>query len=505
MVTNKQYSHKFQYYDVMDFGVKGDGKTLDTVAIQHAIDTCCKNGGGTVFFPNGTYLTGTIKLDDNIELNLAAGATILGSTDLKDYTCGEPSRIFVDMLPSWEGILFAKNAKNIRITGSGTINGQGEYFIEGFENCNPKMEPICRVRPSILFFKYCSNILVEGVKLEGAAHWTTFFEKCSYLKFNEVSIYSRVRNNNDGFDIWESSDIFISNCKIDCTDDAIVLYGSANRCVINNCIISTRCSAFRIGPHSLGHFCNIAMSNCVIYDSNSGAIKLQMVEGGTMENLLFNNIIMDNVLAPISMRLSHWYETAPDGILRNVSFSNIYAKLDENISAWGMKRSCMDITGLPTSMIENVTLSNMYLKFSGGGAMFEDNWEDKPELDYNLHPDPHMRGDLPVYALYAGHVKGLALNNVKFELENPDYRYALMCDDVEDLELSDVKAMGNSETDALINLKNTRKVFIHGCRPLNRIKAFAKVYGENSSDIHLAANEFSLAQEPVIKQSVHDE
>lgn len=503
-----------EIYNVIEFGAKGDGLQCNTAAIQSAIDKCRGNGGGTVYFPKGVYLTGTIFLGDNVELYLAPNSIILGSKDISDYKVGQPSPLVPGI--SWESIIFAKDARNIKICGSGIIDGQGEYFKCGAEafsmdDADRRETDKPMIRPSLVYFKNCKNVHISDVSLQGSAQFATLFENCSEMKFESISIYNRRNQNTDGLHFFDCSDIFISNCKLDCGDDAIVMNRSAEKCVITNCNISSRWSGIRLGPFSTGNIRNITVSNCIIHDTYGSAIKLQMVEGGTMENVMFENIIMDNVTGPISLRLSHfsgWQvkrkDTLSAGVLKNIYFNNIFARVVENALPMphevqpfpGELRSCINITGIQGSMIENLTLSNAHIVYPGGGTLEEAGRDDIPELDYR-YPEYYIFGTLPAYGLYARHVKGLTLENVKFEIEKPDLRCAIICDDVEDLELCNIKAMGDMHAEALIKLKNSRNVFMHGCKPLNRVKTFLKLEGGDFAMIKCCANNLFNAENPV--------
>jgi hypothetical protein len=471
------------FFNVAEYGAKGDGLTFDTVAIQAAVDDCVQKNGGTVYFPEGRYLTGTIKLGSNVTIYLSPAAVILGSRDIADYHVGVPSPVVPEI--SWISILFAMDAMNVNICGSGIINGQGEDFICGAEAFSVDEgerrndgKPL--LRPSLIFFKNCSSISLTEIKLEASAQFATLFENCKDLKFDRINIHNRSNQNTDGLHFFDCKDIFITECKLDCGDDAIVMNRSATRCVINSCIISSRWAGIRLGPFSTGTISNITVSNCVIHDTFGSAIKLQMVEGGVMENLKFDNIIMDNVTGPISIRLSHFsgWQIRRDtvlepGTLRNITFSNITGNVAENARPLphevqpfsGECWSCINITGIPGSKVENVTFSNVQLTYAGGGTTEEAKRKDIPEMDFR-YPEYYIFDTLPAYGLYARHVKGLILENVKFDTVQPDARYVLVCEDVENMDLSGVKARGDEER-ALIKLNDTKNVILNNCRNLN--------------------------------------
>ena len=251
----------------------------------------------------------------------------------------------------------------------------------------------------------------------------------------------------------------------------------------------------------LGVFRDIAVSNCVIYDTYGAAIKIQEVEGGVIENISFDNLVMDHVTGPISLRLGGYLgwrnerkESLPIGVLRNIHFSNIRAvvaddayPLPHEVPAFpGEKKSCLSITGVPGSFVENVSFSGMHLTFPGGGSL-EDGQRSVPELR-DHYPEYHMFGTLPAYGLYLRHVKGLTFEDVTVDVAAPDLRPAVVGEDVEDMELSSFRATGGG-AEALVRLRDARQVYIHGCRPLNDVPVFLSVEGAGSRDVLLQAND----------------
>jgi hypothetical protein len=302
-------------------------------------------------------------------------------------------------------------------------------------------------------------------------------------------------------------DVLIANCDLDCGDDVFPLSRSAKNVVITNCVMSSRWAAFRMGPSSTGVFKNIAVSNCVIYNTYGAGIKLQMVEGGVMEDIVFDNLVMENTTGPISIRLAGYLgwklqreESLPTGKFRNVLFSNIRASVPENsaplphevVRMPGELRSCINITGLPGHPVEGVTFSNVHITFHGGGTAEEAARRDLPEMK-DHYPEYHMFGTLPAYALYVRHARGLTLNNVRFDLETPDLRPAMVCDDVEDLELAGVRAQGDQAAESLLRFQGVRGAFIHGCRPLSEVASFLRVEGEDNEAILLSGNDLRKA------------
>jgi polygalacturonase len=333
-------------------------------------------------------------------------------------------------------------------------------------------------------------------------------EACRHIQIDRVRVDNRQNQNTDGFHLVACESVFISNCDMDCGDDAFPLSQSAKNIVITNCVITSRWAAFRMGPSSTGAFRDIAISNCVIHDTYGCGIKLQMVEGGVMEDIVFDNLVMTRTTGPISIRLAGYLgwkgereKSLPTGTFRNVRFSNIRATVPENahplahevVRMPGELRSCINITGLPGHPVEGVTFSNVHITYAGGGTAAEAARRDVPEMA-DHYPEYHMFGTLPAYGLYARHARGLTLQDVRFDLARPDLRPAIVCDDVADLELSGFRASGHPEAEALIRLQGARGAFIHGCRPLNDVGAFLRIEGAESRDILLAANDLRRAR-----------
>ena len=490
-------------FNVRDFGAKGDGVRLDTEAIQAAVDTCAKRGG-TVEFPAGRYLTGTLRLKSNVTLHLAASATILGSTDLKDYATDIVGCAYTNETHINKCLIYAENAENIAITGQGAIDGQGGSFPSA--TADGKRAD----RPMLIRFVKCLSVLLEDVRLGSAASWCTNLVSCRGVKVRGISIHNRVNANNDGIDLTNSSNVCISDSTFICQDDAICLQSMSDEdpvkdIVITNCIFSTRWAAIRTGGANRGGIRNVAVSNCVIYDTFGCGIKLQVSGNCTMENMSFTNLVMNNVSSPVSLRFGNCHyngekrdESHPWGGMRNISFSHIRASVPDearlkrdNPDAYpGEERQCISVCGIPDHPVENVSFSDIQVTFPGGGTKDEAAKRDMPELA-DQYPEYFMWGVLPAYGLYARHVRGLSLDNVRFDLASTDLRPAVILDDAADIDVRGFRARGFAGAESLLRFRSTRDAFVQGCRTLGEIAAFLRVEGKDSRGVVLSGNDAS--------------
>jgi hypothetical protein len=231
-------------------------------------------------------------------------------------------------------------------------------------------------------------------------------------------------------------------------------------------------------------------------------IKIQEAMGAAIRNLVFSNIVMDNVHGPISLRCAGWQlepnQSAPfeindrnwaNGKLQNILFDNIRGTAPKGNIA-------MSITGTSRTRPQQITFSNFDITFAGEGTATQGARREVPDLDRH-YPEMYIFGDLPAYALYLHHVSGIVMHNVLFRLQSDDLRPAIVCDDVDDLELSGVKLAGSRKSESVIRLQKSRHVFIHGSRTLNETGTFLRVEGEESKDIVLSGNKLNAASKVV--------
>ena len=443
-----------------DMKIVGDGITMNTEAIQKAIDYChSQKNGGCLVFTEGVYKTGTIVLKSNVTLKLEKGAVISGSTDPYDYYALEAPK-------GWDssalGLILADHSENIRIIGEGTIDGNGRelaHKVDSLHHIGEKVDPAYdygnkrpneRMRPKLLFISNCKDILVDGLNMRSSAAWGLSFDTCENLTLTNLNINNRAFWNNDGIDVTDSKHVRIAHCNINSADDSICLksykVGGCNDDVeIYDCDIVSSASAIKFGTASWGGFKNVTIRKIRVRDTYRSVVAIESVDGGHIDNILVEDIIAVNTWNPIFIRLGHRGGETP-GTVRNVTIRNMFVDVpfsrpDIN---YDMRGPAFDffhnpipssITGIPGHCVENVTLENIEIfcpgKASKGMAYVPLSRLSSVPEKIDDYPEFTMFGELPSYGLYGRHVRGLTLNNVNFRLKDSDFRPKYIFDDVE--------------------------------------------------------------------------
>jgi polygalacturonase len=457
------YTGLAQDYNIKKYGAKADDKTLNTVAIQSAIDACGTTGG-RVIIPEGTYLSGTLNLKNNVNLHLMPGAVLKGSSEFKDYPDLAPGKKTV------RAFINAAGVNHIAITGKGTINGNGqsEAFQLG-DDSGPKGNG---GRPVLILMKQCKYVDIMNVRLENSAFWMQNYVDCDNLHIKGITVYNHVNWNNDGIDI-DSKNVLVEDCIIDSDDDALCLkshdYGRAcENVTVRNCVISSNCNGIKFGTASLGGFRNINISNITIHEAPVDRIRnwqknmkfigqpktvidgiaIENVDGGITDNVNISNIYMTNVQTPIFIRLGNrgaTRGTKDPGHLRNVSITNVTAESYSKMSS--------HITGLPGYNVENVQLNNIRILSMGAGTK-EDAQIKLPE-NPATYPENRMFGYIiPAGGLFARHVTGLAMQNCSWLTREKDERPVIILDDVKETAFSLLRAKGFDDEKNIIKKVN---------------------------------------------------
>jgi polygalacturonase len=493
-------------YNIADFGAVGDGTTLNSDAVQRAIDTCTRENGGTVLVPAGDFVVGTIELKSNVTLRIAAKGRLLGSPKIEHYKAG-------NNVPPGNGnivMISAANAENIRIEGPGIIDGNGAKFFTGRGDMTGPGQNSAEgyyQRPHLLIFYRCTNLGIRDVFLTASAYHCTRILQCNRVNLEAVRIHNRVNLNNDGFHINSSQYVHITNCDITCQDDACALFGSNKFITVTNCTFSTRWSVFRFGG---GEAENITISNCVIYDTYGCPIKARFGARSRFENISFSNLVMRNVTGPISIGLDSTRRnptpnTPPQarGIVRNIKFNGIRAivvaegKQHPDLP-WPQKfrpgetRQCIVLNGVGEDYLEDISFQDVHVTYEGGGTVEE-----------AAREVPKMAGEYfeigtpPAFGIYARNVRGLSLNNIRFEVESPDMRPAVVFESVSDASIHALSTQANEKSEAL-RFTNAREVLLSACRLLTSASSFLKLLGQGNERITIDGGDISKATKPVV-------
>ena len=504
-------------YNIRDFGAKGDGTTLDTAALQSAIDACARDMGGTVLVPAGTFVIGTTELKSNVTLHVAAGGKILGSADGKQYRNIDAIPLHGDstLEDGNCGLLYAVDAANITVEGAGTIDGQGAQFHSAVRGTPPPSGGGGAQRPYHLLFHRCNNLIVRDLTLVDCAFHSIRVIQSHYVKMEGLHIHNRVNGNNDGFHFISCERVHVSNCDIETQDDACALFGSCKWVTVANSSFSTRWAVFRFGG---GVAENIAVSNCLIYETTGCPIKLRCGPNSRFENMSFSNIIFDRVTGPISLGLGpRQRRNAPGagpeaavpqpqnetpGILRNIMFSNIRGSVvtptrNPDIVVGGDFRpgemkSCIALNGVG-AYLENIVFDNVHLTFPGGGTAEEAALRDVPKIVGEYFET----GTYPSFAMFARNVRGLTLNNVRFEVNAEEHRPSVVFDHVEDASVAGLSVRGTKDAESTLRFIETKDVLVSSPRVLAPSAAFLQVEGGSSANITVDGGDISKAAAPV--------
>ena len=435
-------------YPVSLFGINSDGVTLNTRSIQFAIDYINRQGGGRLVFDVGRFLTGTIRLKSNVTLHLLEGAVLLGTLSPLDYD-----------RDTMTALILCKDQRNIAITGHGVIDGQGRELAknvaalvhkglikDAFRNDRPEVP----IRAMLIYFRSCKNILIHGVTMRNAAAWVQTYDQCKNLRVDSITVDSRAFWNNDGIDIVDCDSVAITNSYIDSDDDGICLKSHDSTAVcqnilVRNCTIRSSANGIKFGTASLGGFRNIRLINIKVFDTYRSAIALEAVDGGFLENVEADSLLVLNTGHAIFLRIGE-RRKGKKGRLENIRIKNVTAdiaasKPDAGYEYEGpvedMPRNISPpivIAGLPGSIITNISFNNIELKHPGGGnpsfaKILLNELDSVPELPAG-YPEFSKFRELPAWGIYIRHASDIKFNNIRLFCGKKDYRTAIVLDDV---------------------------------------------------------------------------
>jgi polygalacturonase len=446
-------------YDVRAFGAAGDGKALDTPAVNKAIEAAASAGGGTVRFPAGTYLCFSIHLKSNVALYLDRGATVVGGDTGEQggaYDAAEPgvNNEYEDFgHRHWHNaMMWGEELENVSILGPGLIWGKG--LTRG------RNETGKGVGDKTIALKRCHNVTIRDISILHGGHFGILATGVDNLTIDNLIIDT----NRDGMDIDCCRNVRVSNCTVNSPwDDGICPKSSyalnearaTENLTISDCYVTggyhegtvlngtwkefeagtphPRTGRIKCGTESNGGFKNITISNCVF--EKCRGLALETVDGALLEDITISNLTMRDLSdLPIFLRLGSRMR-GPAGVavgqLRRIIITNV-------ISSNTPGRYASILSGIPGHPIEDVKLSDIYIQSQGGGTK-EDAAIQPPEKE-NGYPEPTMFGPLPAYGFYIRHVKGLEMSHVECEPMQEDARPAYVFHDVHNVDLLRLKA-----------------------------------------------------------------
>ena len=484
-------------FNVRDYGAIGDGISLDTGAINKAIDAASEAGGGKVYFPAGTYLSYSIRLKSDIHLYLGAGAVLkaAGKNDGGKYDDpGEGAgNEYQDYGHSYwrNSLIWGSNLNNITISGPGII--QGENLSRGFyafQKWDKKGIPAGNLMwegggNKAIALKLCTNVILRDFTIIKGGHFGILATGIDNLTIDNL----KIDTNRDGIDIDACRNVRISNCTVNSpNDDAIVLKSSfglgfarpTENVTITNCQVSGYdvgtfidgtyqkkegnlvpdqegpAGRIKFGTESNGGFKNITISNCV-FDRSRG-LALETVDGGILEDITINNITMRDITnSPLFLRLGarmRGPKNTEVGVLRRINISNITVyNADSHFSSI--------ISGIPGQDIEDVSLSNINIWYKPLDSAKIQIQKVVPEF-IDVYPEPAKFGVMPSYGLYIRHVKNIQMNNINIHFLGEEDRPAIIFDDVKGAEIHNVDAQ-KPENAPILRLEKSGNIEIKDC------------------------------------------
>ncbi len=464
MVSVWMMSATAMVYNVLDYGAKGDGINLDSPAINSAIEAAAAAGGGEIYFPAGTYLSGSIRLKSNIHLNLSAGCTILAApAEMKAYDESESFGGFPEYQDGGHtyfhnSLIWAENAENVSITGHGMIDGLG-LTKKDTERAGNVQGGSIGTGDKAIALKLCRNFTLRDITIYRGGHFAIIVTGCERGVIDNVTIDT----NRDGIDIDCCKYLSVSNCRVNTpSDDAVVLKSSyalkkpvvCEHITVTNCQITGYkfgtflsgeyipekvnwvCGRFKLGTESNGGYRDIALSNCTF--NYSSGLAFETVDRGVMENISVSNVTMNHVhhypiYITTGCRNRGPKEDTHLSSAKNIQISNVVATDCDSLCS-------IIVTGMAEEPIRNVWLNNIRLNYRGGGKPLDDP-RGYREQGTN-YPEPKFAGPTPAYGLYARHVEDLHVNGLSVSCQKPDGRPVVVLDDVSHASIRATEASG---------------------------------------------------------------
>jgi polygalacturonase len=492
LTTNASTEHRAIIFDVREYGAKGDGTSVDSPAINRAIEAAREVGGGTVVIPAGTYLSYSIHLKSNVALEIGPGATIVAAdaspshNSAEGYDLAESNQPWDDYQDfghnHWHNsLIWGEDLDHVAVFGPGLIWGKG---LSRGEGAGPVAETP-GVANKAIALKNCRNVLLRDFSILHGGHFGILATGVHNLTIDNLKIDTQ----RDGIDVDCCRNVRISKCTINSPwDDAICLKSSfalgyafdTEMVTISDCMVSgsylegalldasfkrfppdaevDRNGRIKFGTESNGGFKNIAISNCV-FDGCFG-VAILSVDGAQIEDVTISNIAMRGTVAsPIFLRLGSRMRGpagTPVGHIRRVNISNI-------VSSSPSSRICSMIAGIPGYKVEDVRISNILIQHPGGGTQ-KDALLQLPEKE-KAYPEPTMFGTTPAHGFYIRHAKRIEVSDFKILTEEGEERPCFILEDVEDVDFANVKFPERQQGPRFV-LVDVKAFRVHNSGPL---------------------------------------
>jgi len=504
---NEKTKKSGTFLNVYDFGAKGDGKSKDTIPLQKAIDACNLSGGGTVLFPHGRFISGTLMLKSNVEIHLSAGAILQASRDRNDFIRVHPEEQYMKNSPvvnqepfftfTWDyHLIVAQEAENVTISGAGTIFGNGLEWMGNIEEKGGQEKYQLRDgwRPGpLVAFDRCRGIRLENITIRESYQFHSFFIGCSNVYVKGVTIQGdkKIRNG-DGLHITCCRDVIISDCNIAGGDDAISIFTFHHWLETDQAVSE-----------------NIAISNCLLSSDHSG-IRLGYTGDGILQNISCNNIIIreaftgidivnhiTEIWEPYPEKNKNFYRSGPQ--IKNISFSNL------NITAdWGITANLYENTN-PPAAIKDISFSNIQIRCTCGnyflgspGKPVKDIRMDaitvmpigEREDDNFMIPDPARPSKSKTlqisHAFAFRNIDSFSIRSVRIEWEHASgfWKTGLYFENAKNVFIDGIitKAYGHIDP-VVIYLKNSESVHVFNTIVPDGTAVFAEISGSSSKRI----------------------
>lgn len=421
-------------FDVLEYGAKGDNKTINTRAIQKAIDDCSAAGGGSVYLHKGIFVSGTIQLKDNVHLFVEAGSILRASAHHDDYPAIRCSFKYYRGNEDFQ-FIYAERKNNISISGGGIVDGFSHGDNWPWKGRNNEFE-----RPRLIRMVECTNVDVQDISLIRSANWTQLYEGCDNVSLVNVRVRAYTgQNNEDGVDISSCNGFTIKNYYAITGDDGICLKAMSMKKTENVFVDGffgryINCNIVKIGTETHGDVQNIHVKNVKGHTRYGAAI--EAVDGSNIDGVTYEDFLLTSCASPLVIRLGdrgRTYEGGPKkatiGSIKNIIIRNLTNTDISYVETKGGPGVGAPIGGLPDKQIENVLIENCNFLFYGSVQDTAFVYQNVPE-NREKYPEFNIYGTCPAYGLYFRHVKNVVVRNTQIRVKNLDVRPAVVLEDV---------------------------------------------------------------------------